>query len=75
MHPYGAKLEHLSEVPGIVRFYHGGHWAAQDAHYLVMRFVEGVSLEQLVAKRSMPLFRALRIVRELLKIRRPPGFE
>jgi len=65
---YGAKLEHLSDVAGIVRFYHGGYWDKRDSHYLVMRFVDGVSLERLVSKRSMPLFRALRIVRELLKI-------
>jgi serine/threonine protein kinase len=68
MHQYGAKLEILTDVAGVVRFYHGGYWEVRDAHYLVMRFVEGVSLERLVAKRSMPLFRALRIVRDLLNI-------
>jgi serine/threonine protein kinase len=35
-----------------------------------MQFVDGVSLERLASRRAMPLFRALRIVRELLKINR-----
>lgn len=68
MYRYGARLERLSSVRGVIRFYHGGYWQPRDSHYLVMQFVDGMSLERLVSRRAMPLFRALRIVRELLKI-------
>ena len=66
MHRYGAKLERLSSVQGVVRFYHGGYWPPRDSHYLVLQFVEGVPLGRLASARAMPLFRALRIVRHLL---------
>ncbi len=68
MYRYGAKLERLSNVRGVVRFYHGGYWEPRDSHYLVMQFVDGVSLERIASARVMPLFRAMRILRELLTI-------
>jgi serine/threonine protein kinase len=68
MYEYGARLDRLSEVPGVIRFYHGGYWEKLDCHYFVMLYVEGVTLERTIARRPMPLFRALRIVRDILKI-------
>ncbi len=68
MYRYGAKLERLSSVRGVVRFHHGGYWEPRDSHYLVMQLVDGESLARLASARAMPLFRAMRIVRELLTI-------
>lgn len=68
MYRYGAKLERLSNVRGVVRFHHGGYWAPRDSHYLVMQFVAGASLARLAASRALPLFRAVRITRELLTV-------
>ena len=68
MADYCRKLEALSEVPGIIRFYHAGYWDDRDCSYLVMQYVEGAALDALASTRPLPLFRALRIVRELLRV-------
>lgn len=68
MFKYCPKLERLSEVSGIIRFYHGGYWERHDCYYLVMEWIDGKALDSLVSRRSLPLFQALRVVRDLLRI-------
>jgi serine/threonine protein kinase len=65
---YSKMLEDISDVSGVVRFYHGGYWKERDCHYLIMQYIDGKPLDRCVATGPMPLFRALRIVRELLEI-------
>ncbi len=68
MYRYSRMLEGIADVGGVVRFYHAGYWEERDCYYLVMQYVDGKPLDKCVATRPMPLFRALRIVRELLKV-------
>lgn len=68
MSDYCPKLEQLSAVSGIIRFYHAGYWEAHDCYYLVMQYVEGRPLQRIISRRPLPLFRSLRIVRDLLRI-------
>lgn len=65
MSAYCAKMERLSSVRGIVRFYHGGWWEKKDAYYVVAEYCAGNPLDR-VAHGKVPIFRALRIVRAML---------
>jgi serine/threonine protein kinase len=68
MFEYCPKLEKLSSVSAVIRYYNGGWWERYDCYYLVMESVDGMPLDRLVSRRWLPLFRALRIVRDLLRI-------
>lgn len=68
MTKYCPKLEKLSAIPGIIRFYHTGHWEPRDCYYLVMEYVSGVPLQRAISRRPLPLFKALRVVRDLLRV-------
>jgi len=65
---YCPKLEKLSNVSGVIRYYHGGWWERHDCYYLVMESLDGKPLDQVVSRRSLPLFQALRVIRDLLRI-------
>ena len=65
---YGQTLEAISQVLGVIRFYHTGYWEPRDCYFLVMQYVGGTPLDQCVPNGPIGLFRALRIVRELLQI-------
>ncbi len=68
MADYCPKLEKLSEISGIIRFYHAGYWDRRDCYYLVMEYVEGTPLQQLISRHPLPLFKVLRVIRDLLRI-------
>ena len=68
MFEYCPKLEKLSSVSGVIRYYHGGWWERHDCYYLVMESLDGTPLDRVVSRRLLPLFHSLRIIRDLLRI-------
>lgn len=64
---YCAKLEKISDVSGIIRYYHAGYWEDKDVYYMVMEYFEGKDLGQLCTK-QLPFFKAFNTVYELCHI-------
>lgn len=65
MYRYCPKLEKLSPVPGMIRFYHADWWERHNCYYLVMEWREGKPLDTFS---RLPLFQGLRVIRDLLRI-------
>lgn len=63
MYRFCPRLEKLSSIPGIIRFHHAGYWEKRDCYFLVMEWLDGKPLDRIVAKGSLPLFKALRLMR------------
>jgi Serine/threonine protein kinase len=68
MQQYCSKFDRISSVEGIIHYYHGGYWKEKDAYYMVMEFFNGKDLEKHIEKRHFPVFKALKIVREIFRI-------
>lgn len=64
---YCAKLERISDVPGVIRYYHAGYWEHKDSYYMVMEYYEGKDLGQLCTK-QWPFFKAFNTVYKLCQI-------
>jgi len=62
------KYERLTGVNGVIRFHHGGWSVDHRAHYIVMEYVPGKTLERFPPRGGVPVFRALRIVRDILRV-------
>ena len=64
---YSARFEKLTQVSGVIKYYHADYWEDRDAYYLVMEYFAGKDLETLCQK-PFPVFKALKTVRSLYKI-------
>jgi len=58
-----AEIIALADHPNIVKLYGHGEW--EGGLYIAMEFVRGVSLRQFISQHSMPIKRALEIVRDV----------
>ena len=65
---YAEKLQRLRGMEGVVTYCHAGYWAERDCHYTVLELVEGKDLAKLSRNRPFPVFKALKVARQLFRI-------
>ena len=62
------KLERLTPVSGLIKFYHAGYWKERNCYYMVMEYVEGDTLYKSYSKKVFPMFKGINVVRHLFEI-------
>jgi serine/threonine protein kinase len=68
MSKFCLKFERLSPVAGIIKYYHAGKWGERDCYYMVMEYVPGKVLSDLVKARPFPMFKSLKTTRTIISI-------